>query len=139
MLFYINGKINLFKEVLKKLGCLGLIECLSVNKFLSNADIEDFLRFIQTVPYGENVYESYVEARLSIYDNQKTKSSMTLSADPDFATQVILRVHYQCYFYVHWLQGKISPILFQDTGASLIEHLLSLGKCGLRKISCQHC
>ena len=27
---------------------------------LSNADIEDYLTFIQTVPYGGNIYESYV-------------------------------------------------------------------------------
>ena len=42
--FYsINGKINLFKEVLKTSSCLGLIESLSENWSLSNADTEDFL------------------------------------------------------------------------------------------------
>ena len=40
--FYITGKINPFKEIFKKSSCLGLIKCLSENKSLSNADIEDF-------------------------------------------------------------------------------------------------
>ena len=35
-----------------------LTEWLSENKSLSNAGIEDFLTFIQTVPYGGNIYES---------------------------------------------------------------------------------
>ena len=39
---------------------------------------------------------------------------MTLTPDPDFATQVILRVHFQRYYYAHCLQEEIPPILFQD-------------------------
>ena len=41
---------------------------------------------------------------------------MKLSPDPDFATQVILPVHCQCYYYVHCLHKKISPILVQVYG-----------------------
>ena len=96
--FYINGKNNPFKEVLEKLSCLGLIECLSENKPLSNADFEDFLTFIQTLSSGEIIY---VKTRITIYNNQKTKISMTLPLDSNFVTQVILRVQYQCYYYVH--------------------------------------
>ena len=48
-----NEKIKSFKEFLKKSSSLGLIECLSVNKSLSNAE---FLTFIQPVSYGGNVY-----------------------------------------------------------------------------------
>ena len=88
--FYINGKINPFKKILKKSSCLGLIECLSENKSLRNADIEAFLTFIQTVLYGGNIDESDVKARISIYDSQKAKTSLTLPPDHDFATPVIL-------------------------------------------------
>ena len=38
---------------------------------------------------------------------------MTLTPDPDFATQVIHRVHYRCYYYVHCLQEEMLAILFQ--------------------------
>ena len=37
---------------------------------------------------------------------------MTLPLDRDFAIHVILRIHYQYYYYVHWLQ--MLPNLFQD-------------------------
>ena len=47
---------------------------------------------------------------MSIYDNQKIKSFITLLPDPDFATQLIPRVYYQYYYYVNGLQEKISPI-----------------------------
>ena len=81
------------------------------NKSLRNADIEDFLLFVQTVTYGGTIYQSSVITRVSINDNQKTKSSMELTPDPDFAIQVILRVHCQCYYCVHCLQEEKPPIL----------------------------
>ena len=64
---------------------------------------------------------------------------MTLPPDPDFATPVILRVHYQCYYYLRYLQEKISPIPFQDMGGSLIVDSILLGERGLKKISYHHC
>ena len=67
------------------------------NKSLSNPDIEGFLIFIQTVPYGGTIYESYVITRMRIYDNQNTKSSMTLTPDLGFATQVVIWVHCRSY------------------------------------------
>ena len=109
--FYINGKLTHSKKSLKKSSCLGLNECFSENKSLSNADTEDYLSI---VPYGGIIYESCFATRISIDDNQKAKSSMTPTPDPEFTTQVILRVHYQCYYHVHCRQEEISPILFQD-------------------------
>ena len=60
------------------------------------------------------IYESCVIAGISMYDNQKTKSFMTLPPDPDFATQVILRDHEPSYYYVQCRLEEISPILFQN-------------------------
>ena len=68
-----------------------LIEWLSENKSLSNAATEDFLTFIQTVPYGGNIHESYVKTRKSIYDNQKTKFHDTTSWS---------RLYYSGYSYL---------------------------------------
>ena len=31
------------------------------------------MTFIQTVLYGRNINEAYVETRINIYDNQRTK------------------------------------------------------------------
>ena len=89
---------------------------LSKNKSLSNTDIENCMTFTQTVLYGGNIDEAYPETRVNIYGNQKTKSSMTLPPDHDCATQVIVRGHYQCYYWIHCFQEIISPILFQDYG-----------------------
>ena len=74
------------------------------------------MTFAQTVLYGGNINEAYSETRIKIYGNQKTKSSMTLPPNPDCATQVIVRGHYQCYYWIHCLQEIISPILCQDYG-----------------------
>ena len=87
---------------------------LSKNKSLSNTDIENCMTFTQTVLYGGNIDEAYPETRVNIYGNQKTKSSMTLPPDHDCATQVIVRGHYQCYYWIHCFQEIISLILFQD-------------------------
>ena len=137
--FCINRQHNPFKEVLKKSRCLGLIKCFSENKSLSNADIKDFLTFIQTVSYGGNIYESYIKTRIIIQGNQKTKSSMTLPPDLYFPVHVILRVRYQCYYYFHYLLEKVLPIPFRNMGGYLILNLILLGKCGLMKISSHHC
>ena len=96
--FYRIEKISPFKEVLKKSSYLDLIECLGINKFLSNTDIDNCMTFIQTVLYGGNINEAYIETRINIYDNQRTKSSMTLPPDPNSATQVIFRAHNHCYY-----------------------------------------
>ena len=68
----------------------------------------------QTVLHGRNINEAYVETRINIHSNQKTKSSMTLPPNLDCATQVIARAHYQCYYWVYCLQEIISPIPFPD-------------------------
>ena len=109
-------KISPFKEVLKKSNCWSLIECLGQNKSLRNTDIEKCMTFTQTVLYGGNVNEDYVEAIINIYGNQKIENSMTLPSYPDHATQVIVWANYQCYYWVHYLKKIILPILFQECG-----------------------
>ena len=58
---------------------------------------------IQSVLYGGNINEIYVETRISIYKNQKTKNSTTLPPHPNPDSQIIFRAHYQCYFLAHSL------------------------------------
>ena len=57
---------------------------------MCNTDIENCMTFTQTVLYGGNVNEDYVEAIINIYGNQKIENSMTLPSYPDHATQVIV-------------------------------------------------
>ena len=57
---------------------------------MRNTDIEKCMTFTQTVLYGGNVNEDYVEAIINIYGNQKIENSMTLPSYPDHATQVIV-------------------------------------------------
>ena len=83
---------------------------------MSNTDIKKYMTFTQTVLYGGNINEAYVETRININGNQKIKSSTALPPYPDCATQVIVRAHYQCYYWVHCVQEIISPIPFQDYG-----------------------
>ena len=46
---------------------------------------------------------------------------MALTPDPDFATQVILRIHYQFYCYVNCRQEKITSILYNDDQAHFLD------------------
>ena len=134
-------KLAQVKEVLRKSSCLGLIECLGKNKSLSNTDIENCMTFIQTVLYGGNINEAFVETRTNIYDNQRTKSSMTLPPDPDSATHIILQAHYECYYATIGFAAFKKPYhqyLFKIMDGSLIASLILLGQCGLKDISFHH-
>ena len=71
--FYANGKINPVKRVLKKSNCLGLNECLGENKSMCNADVKNFLTFIQTVPYDGNMYEASVITKIIYMTIKKLK------------------------------------------------------------------
>ena len=62
------------------------------------------MTFIQTALYGGNVNVAYIKTKTSIYNNQKTKSSMMLPLDPDSVNRIILRAHYQCYYWIHCFQ-----------------------------------
>ena len=56
--FFISGKTNPFKEVLKKSRCWDLIECLGENmSLLRNANIEDFLNFFKLFLTAETLRE----------------------------------------------------------------------------------
>ena len=64
---------------------------------------------------------------------------MSLTPDPDFATQVAFRIQYQCYYYVYCHQEEISPILFQNYGWFFDYESDLLGKYDLGKISSHLC
>ena len=111
-----SEKLAHWKKSLKKSNCLSLPECIGKNKSLSNTNIERCMTFTQTVIYGGNIIEDYVEVSISIYVNQKIESSLTLPPYLNCATQFIAWAHCQCYYWVHYLKEIISPILFQDYG-----------------------
>ena len=53
---------------------------------------------------------SYVDTRIRLYQNLKTKSSASLPADPDSICQEIKRVHLQSFIWINCLQ-TILPAL----------------------------
>ena len=117
----IRWKINPLKKVLKKSSCLGLIEFLGENKSLSNGEIEDFSTFIQTAPCSGTIYESCVITRIRMYDNHKTKTSMILNPDVDFATQFILQVYYIVTITFSIIKKKYQQLVFEIKGDHLID------------------
>ena len=66
---------------------------------------------------------------------KKSKRSMTLTSDPDFATQVIFRVHYGVTISLIAFKKKYHQFFFKIKDGSLIMNLILLGKCALMKVS----
>ena len=84
------------------------------------------------------VHKSYVITRLSIYDNQKAKGSMTLTPDPDFLLRLLhepinITIIVTITFTV--VKKKYHQFFFKIKGGSLIVNLILLSKCDLRKVS----
>ena len=84
------------------------------------------------------VHESYVITRLSIYDNQKAKGSMTLTPDPDFLLRMLsepinITIIVTITFTV--VKKKYHQFFFKIKCGSLIVNLILLSKCDLRKVS----
>ena len=76
-------KVRESKKVIKDPSSTLLICKLGKTVLLSDDDIAKVMQFIQTVMYGGKIHGSYVSTRVRLYKNLKTKSSVSLPADPD--------------------------------------------------------
>ena len=76
-------KVRESKKVIKDPSSTLLICKLGETVLLSDDDIAKVMQFIQTVMYGGKIHGSYVSTRVRLYKNLKTKSSVSLPADPD--------------------------------------------------------
>ena len=97
-------------NVLKLISCLGKFASLS-EEILGNCQL-----FIQTILYTGTPNESYVETRVRLYQNQKTKNSISLPPDPDSCKQALRRVNYQAYHWFHCMEKIHLPISFEANG-----------------------
>ena len=79
--FYRVGKISPLKKVIKESELLNLISALGETMLLGEADVEDYMKFIQTTLYTGCEEATYVETRIRLYKEQKQK--MNLPPDPD--------------------------------------------------------
>ena len=55
--------------------------------------------------HGDKIRESYVSTRVRLYKNLKTKSSVSLPADPDSICEEIKRVHLQSFIWCNCLKN----------------------------------
>ncbi len=100
------------KKVLKKQSCLALLDSLGKTALLP----EDMIEFIQKMMYKGNVGEDLVDTRVRLYKAMKTKSSLALPPDPDSMRQAILRVHYQCFYWLRFHMTTVPQISLESNG-----------------------
>ena len=74
-------------------------------------EIEDSL-----VIYSGKEGESYVETRIRLYQNLKTKTSMSIPPDPDSAVQVIKRSHHQVFQWLRCCYAWIETLPLESNG-----------------------
>eukprot|EP00795_Rhopilema_esculentum_P011083 gene11083-biopygen13452 len=71
--FYGFGRVKLLKKVMKNQGSLDLLSSLVESKELDLQSIKDIIVFVQTVMYSGRRDESYVDTRVLLYKDMKTK------------------------------------------------------------------
>ena len=113
--FYRVGKINPLKRVLKSSDCLQLLAGLGKESFDDESQL-DAMKFIQTILYCGKDEEDYVSTRVRLYKKQKKKSSLTIPPDPASCKQAIIRVHYQCCYWVQCLRPVIKELPLESHG-----------------------
>ena len=104
------GKLKVMYKILKDPSLLHLIKQLGQHATLTDDAMRNLFFFVQTVLYGGNRKETYVETRVRLYKGLKNKSSLNLPADPDSMTQEIKRCHLQAYVWLRCLQGIIPKL-----------------------------
>ena len=107
--FFGVGKIKVLKKLKKQQNSLHLLRSVGQTDTLSDQDIIDATKFVQTVLYSGKESETLVETRIRLYKAMKTKSSQSIPPDPDSLRQALLRVHYQVY---NWLRFDTKMVVY---------------------------
>ena len=121
--FFKVGKVSPFK-VLKNIENLQLISALGVNTILSDEYVEDCKRFIQIVMYAGDNKETYVDTRIRLFKQQRTKTTMRIPPDADSAKQAkqaIHSVHHQVHTWLRCTEKWIEPIPYEENGWKHVE------------------
>ena len=92
---YRIGKVRVFQKLMKNSDLCALMKNLENENPLTDDEIGDLKRFVQTVMYSGGKSESYVETRARLYDQQKNKTSTNIPPDPDSLLQDLKRKQLQ--------------------------------------------
>ena len=104
------GKPRTFAKISNNPSLLQMIQLLGKTENAGDEVINDALYFIQTVLYSGTSNESYVDTRVRLYKILKTKSSVTILADPDSMCQEIRRCHLQSFVWLNCIHGVIAEL-----------------------------
>lgn len=114
--FFKAGKLRVFKKLMTNKSKVQLLKPLGKERILETVDIDGLKEFIRTVIYSGKENESYVETRIRLYQNLKSKSSMPLPPDPDSVLQVIKRAHHQTYLWLRCCERMVDRLPFEGNG-----------------------
>ena len=112
---YMVGKIKPLKRLVEKQKSY-LLHSFGVppRSFRAEGDV---LSLMQLVLYPGRDGEDYVQTRIRMYEQQKTKSSLSLLPDKHSAEQHLKRANLQTYLWMQCLQKDIDyPSIDDDTG-----------------------
>ena len=99
--FHGVGKIKSFQKIIKNKNVLELTSNLGHIVSPDDDIIKNYEIFLQTVLYNATSNETYVEIRVQLSNNEKTKNTISLHSDSLSCKQAILRANYHLYY---WLQ-----------------------------------
>ena len=102
--------------MLKNRACTSLITNLCRDVVLSLDNLENCMKFIQTIVYNGKDKETYVETRIRLYRQQKKKTSRNLPPDQNSCYQAILRAHHQAYQYLRVADKIMEPLPLKEYG-----------------------
>ena len=114
--FFGAGKVKILQKLLKGPDKLNLLTSLGQERKLGLVDVEKVKEFIHATVYNGKKGETYVETRIRIYKDMKTKTSSRVPPDPDSVIQAIFRCHYQayCWYRCHLVELPLIPL--EDNG-----------------------
>ena len=107
--------MSIFKKVILDTNRCVMLKPLWKDKDLKKSEIW-LIRNFKTVVYSGKEDEDYVATRARIYQGLKSKSSMLLPPDPDSIIDVMKRVHYQVYHWIHCSTPLIKSIPLEKSG-----------------------
>ena len=93
------GKLKCFKKVMNQRENCRLLENLELEEPLTEHDIVDLKKFVQTVMYSGQTSETYVNTRIRLYQQQTQNTSLNLPPDPSSLLQALKRSQLQVYIW----------------------------------------
>ncbi|XP_065053639.1 uncharacterized protein LOC135682604 [Rhopilema esculentum] len=114
--FYKTGKVKIIKKLLSSPSNCQILESFGQDQSLESEKIDNVKEFIRTVVYSGKVGESYVETRIQLYKEMKSKSSSSIPPDPDSVKQAIRRANYQVFHWVRCCEVNIETVSFENHG-----------------------